>query len=96
MSELKPCPFCGGEPTESIEDSWGNAAISCQECCYVVLGEKLWNTRATDKSTERLIDAADAVRDNAEPTSEIARGNHLVKSVAILRLIDAIEEAKKK
>lgn len=61
MSELKPCPFCGGEPDE-YEGEYGNG-IYCMECGAMV-GEpihldfniaervsyeqaaKAWNTRA--------------------------------------------------
>jgi Lar family restriction alleviation protein len=41
MSELKPCPFCGKEPTivklnggydAGRKDNYGNFAISCEKC----------------------------------------------------------------
>ena len=54
MSELKPCPFCGGEAKESSPESNGSKywRITCQSC-YARIGgthrgmnREAWNTRA--------------------------------------------------
>lgn len=38
-SELKPCPFCGGEA-----ELWKPDAVGCPDCC-IYTDPELWNTR---------------------------------------------------
>lgn len=60
MTELKPCPFCGGEAeihAHTIEPGWETASALCTECyAQIVAGgdtkeealeniEKAWNSR---------------------------------------------------
>lgn len=60
MSELKPCPFCGGE-TELIHDEYVNGwTIVCKKrcirICHYESKQKLiekWNTRASDAENYR-------------------------------------------
>ena len=69
MSELKPCPFCGGEAARDIilEDgsNYGGEIIGCKRCLAstrVFFGEKegleeSWNTRTpAPAEVERLVD----------------------------------------
>lgn len=56
MSELKPCPFCGGTDLHLGSFSgWGNDVIVCYECLAVFSCRKItceedlieaWNRRA--------------------------------------------------
>lgn len=54
MSELKPCPFCGGSPT-AIETHPGRGELYCGNCDVVLGGNnamtpdeltEAWNTRS--------------------------------------------------
>ncbi|MCK4820433.1 Lar family restriction alleviation protein [bacterium] len=54
MSELKPCPFCGGE--EIVGTSFGvdGSEYQCQSCGAAV-GTDMWNQRADGwMSTKKL------------------------------------------
>lgn len=54
MSDLKPCPFCGGEAKMNSRKSWGYRA-ECQSCDATApryyssakVAAHAWNTRAT-------------------------------------------------
>lgn len=65
MEELKPCPFCGGEPSvnfdpDGIKDTKGRKwayTVSCDRCCARTgvcwsgeMAIKAWNRRANDES----------------------------------------------
>lgn len=51
MSELKACPFCGGEPKhERCGPSNGIYAVSCGKCQLSWLTPTLWNRRPTEQS----------------------------------------------
>lgn len=59
MSELKPCPFCGGKAYLAIEDIFYTAM--CEDCNAIVMADKdkelaigNWNKRASDAEIERL------------------------------------------
>jgi Lar family restriction alleviation protein len=58
-TNLKPCPFCGGEPTDCDADYGNTVQIRCPNCAassdYAGTLEsaiKLWNTRQHPISTE--------------------------------------------
>ena len=62
MSELKPCPFCGGKPRMI---NWGWPTISCSNCDLVMHGDDdyktteividMWNRRV-DVVTARMVE----------------------------------------
>lgn len=47
MTELKPCPFCGGEAEDVLEwfDECGECRIECTQCGASVDTVDAWNTR---------------------------------------------------
>ena len=56
--ELKPCPFCGGEPYFIKDNSYGDAMVGCNcsaEPCFATAADEkalealtiAWNTRTT-------------------------------------------------
>ena len=59
MNELKPCPFCGGEPCllehifHELSSTWG---VVCLDCCCETRqfypsakeAEEAWNRRVSD------------------------------------------------
>ena len=49
MSELKPCPFCGGSAYRQREV--GNIFVVCHECGTIAL-ESLWNQRTQPSASE--------------------------------------------
>lgn len=69
-SELKPCPFCGGEAVPSNE--WGRAGIKCSQCGvsyrpnsfdsnkYFEESVAVWNTRTPDEQEPVAYDDYDA------------------------------------
>lgn len=34
MSELRPCPFCGGDNVQFIEYKPGYGTVGCGDCCF--------------------------------------------------------------
>lgn len=57
MSELKPCPFCGGE-AEAVHEIDGFWTVECVKCGALVDGIEAWNTRAGCKDCAALNRAA--------------------------------------
>lgn len=74
MSELLPCPFCGGKPT-AIETHPGRGELYCGKCDLVMCGDnaktpeeltQAWNTRHVE--TCRMIYDEEASGDELWPT----------------------------
>jgi len=69
MTELKPCPFCGGEAAVILDDrTW----IECMDCPQKAgVGPfdtdaqaiAAWNTRAAEEAKAELVEAVQAARD---------------------------------
>lgn len=57
MSELKPCPFCGGSAVyvskSEIDKLIGTATTSCRECCSSSPLHN-WNNRAETETEKHL------------------------------------------
>lgn len=62
MSELKPCPFCGGKA--KTQSFYRDHRVYCRTCnastmCYYETKEKAiaaWNRRVGDDLMERMVD----------------------------------------
>ena len=61
MTELKPCPFCGGKPKIYLHsvsmEGYELKTVKCEDCRAGILGynmevEKAWNTRAQPELIE--------------------------------------------
>lgn len=73
MSELKNCPFCGGEAKRAV--IFGRNGVECRECLCMMRGwldatpeeiAKQWNTRVPmQKIVERLEDVRVLALQNA-------------------------------
>lgn len=64
--DLKPCPFCGGEPEGNLPPM--RRIVQCKGCGASVVGKKEWNTRTDmaekDAEIERLRLGLDATSAN--------------------------------
>ena len=62
MSDLKPCPFCGGPANGVKIMKFG--AVMCDSCGYIIdrnstkKAVEAWNTRAADPRVQALVEAA--------------------------------------
>lgn len=60
MSELKPCPFCGGEPVfheaSQISETWFVASVNCRSCCAQVVSRGM-ETKTAEMANESAIAA---------------------------------------
>jgi len=60
MSELKPCPFCGGEVVEGMTETVGVFAYECKRCKAITIypeggiTDGKWNTRAHAEEIEEI------------------------------------------
>jgi Lar family restriction alleviation protein len=60
--KLKPCPFCGSEVSQQINDAWYADYIRCKECgaeMKVNTGESVdvyWNTRPLEDALQKRIE----------------------------------------
>ena len=43
-SELKPCPFCGGNNVDVIEYKAGYGTVGCGDCCFEFPSEEYMGT----------------------------------------------------
>ena len=48
MSELKTCPFCGGDAEKYRHDYYELYYVRCMKCCART-DEEVWNTRTPPK-----------------------------------------------
>lgn len=82
MSEIKPCPFCGGEARRfDIEDgeNAGGSCVSCTRCLasgHVEFGRKenfvtAWNNRAIEAAEADLLGKALEALRMARPSVEL-------------------------
>ncbi len=63
MSELKICPFCGGDDLNVFrvdeESKCGYDCVECNGCGVEVFGDvDEWNKRATDATMDKLMNLA--------------------------------------
>ena len=79
MSELKPCPFCGGNNLESGGDD-KYVGVRCRDCEAVGPNHYItyphahdWNTRPTDDRVSKLVEAAE-VAERALMGKPLVRG----------------------
>ena len=90
MSNLKPCPFCGGDAEiERLGDRRQSTVYSCTQCgCMLETSEEfnhgsVWNTRPPtmiEKAAEEMAKALLSLRDAASDFSEAydsQSGNHV-------------------
>lgn len=60
MSELKPCPFCGGEPVfheaRQISETWFVASVSCRRGCAQIVSRGM-ETKTAKMANESAIEA---------------------------------------
>lgn len=61
MTELKPCPFCGGEPTHNLQ----GCAVWCSNCGPSWTPEA-WDTRAPIPATPTLDSIEDVVAESVK------------------------------
>ena len=59
MTELKPCPFCGGEAIARRDETGCRYVVACKECPVIV--GNFWYTEKTDaiKAWNRRVGEAD-------------------------------------
>ena len=96
MSEdvtLKPCPFCGGEVTRTVEKSY--RYVSCENYdCFVVVEAgalsgseeeaiKMWNTRKGED--ERIAQAVEIEKKEARLNLESRMKEQLLEAVRVER-----------
>ena len=108
MTDLLPCPFCGGEAKRidvPNEDGIENAGASCIECTKCVASTALhfdrkenlvssWNKRATQKATDPVYRQVERILD--EHSAWIARPNRKVtERIALAATIAAMTVLEK-
>ena len=68
-NELKPCPFCGGEPYDFYIDNFGYWYITCRDCQAEIHARKrkqakeLWNRGVKMKDKEMIEEMAKDLKD---------------------------------
>jgi hypothetical protein len=74
MTELEPCPFCGGEAEfERMGDHRQSCIVACQDCgCRLETGEtwncgQSWNTRTPPPITEDMVERIERLFDTWYP-----------------------------
>lgn len=73
MSDLKPCPFCGGNKIKKYGGAYSQEApvTTCTECFTQTLGHSLWNKRPFENKIK-----ADAVQEAIDYADEFAKDQH--------------------
>ena len=92
MSELKPCPFCGGEATIQPEGDYHE--IHCEDC-GIELNRRTydetvtaWNTRAETEAERKI----EKVREKLESLKNDARMMNEAESIALDYVTDFLLE----
>ena len=101
-SELKPCPFCGGEAEKGF--AFGRYTILCPDCpsnirsreiCAESHGSvaNMWNTRAVDADNKRLREALEEIQDECKRKLQVSNYHMCVKTL-LVRTVQALNACK--
>lgn len=94
-TELKPCPFCGGDPVEFRYS--GSPCVGCKDCIAYLGGEEsdltyaqlaeAWNLRADQQTVAqlqaRVAELAAALADEREKSAFWAEKAHEMRGQAL-------------
>lgn len=101
MTDMKPCPFCGGKPELGSYSRFGNWIVVCSKCeaetqIYETEQEAIeaWNTRQVEdelnKEIKRLREALESIKEMANYMS--ASETTIYDSIGIYNICcDALE-----
>lgn len=60
MTELKPCPFCGGKAefneASRISDTWFVASVNCIDCCAQIVSQGM-ETKTAEMANKSAVSA---------------------------------------
>lgn len=76
MTELLPCPFCGGE-AEAVHEINGFWTVECVKCGALVDGIEAWNTRYHSEFEKTVIKAWKEIKEYKERTCRVERQDEL-------------------
>jgi hypothetical protein len=89
MTELKPCPFCGGKAETDVPPMRNE--VTCTDCGAFALTVGAWNTR-TDIANEAVVDL---IAQNAELIKRVAELEHVLRVEGELLALHRIEHRAK-
>ncbi len=96
MSDLKPCPFCGGEVKiqfDDFADNWNCDTASCRKCSAKT-DLNTWNTRTSDEQRiKELEQQSEAVRQHIKtmfPCPIANDGALIVDAGSYNKLVDVL------